>query len=139
MTRRDTGRLLSGGAFDCEGESRIPPSSLRAPGPVSKSAIQTRAEARAAQRHRPAYVSAAMGAEDPQRSPHYDRIVYYVAPAALVAAILFCCFRIALVYYMQIRWAGSEPRPLELQAAPRRLRGAPADRGPGAGVGRLPL
>ncbi|CAD5220827.1 unnamed protein product [Bursaphelenchus xylophilus] len=33
----------------------------------------------------------------------YDRIVYYVAPAALVAAILFCCFRIALVYYMQIR------------------------------------
>lgn len=34
---------------------------------------------------------------------NYDRIVYYIAPAALIGAILFCCFRIALVYYMQIR------------------------------------
>ncbi|KAI6176689.1 hypothetical protein M3Y97_00826200 [Aphelenchoides bicaudatus] len=33
----------------------------------------------------------------------YDQVVYYVAPAVLVAAILFCCFRMALVYYMQIR------------------------------------
>jgi hypothetical protein len=33
----------------------------------------------------------------------YDQVVYYVAPAVLVAAILFCCFRMILVYYMQIR------------------------------------
>jgi len=38
-----------------------------------------------------------------ETSQNYDQVVYYVAPAVLVAAILFCCFRMALVYYMQIR------------------------------------
>jgi hypothetical protein len=55
---------------------------------------------------------------------NYDQVVYYVAPAVLLAAILFCCFRMALVYYMQIRPRRNQqatdqiaPRESELRTA----------------------
>lgn len=55
-------------------------------------------------------------------SENYDQVVYYVAPAVLVAALLFCCFRMALVYYMQIKprrratTAQVSPRETEIQS-----------------------
>lgn len=60
-----------------------------------------------------------------EEGQNYDQVVYYVAPAVLVAAILFCCFRMALVYYMQIRPRRNQnsasvqvtPRETELQTA----------------------
>jgi hypothetical protein len=57
----------------------------------------------------------------------YDKVVYYAAPAVLLAAILFCCFRMLLVYYMQrprlrrnheeIGSINIAPRESELRAA----------------------
>ncbi|KAI6187824.1 hypothetical protein M3Y98_00287100 [Aphelenchoides besseyi] len=44
-----------------------------------------------------------MSHDDPDEQ-NYDRLVYYyVAPAVLIASLLFCCFRMALVYYVHIR------------------------------------
>ncbi|KAI6214783.1 hypothetical protein M3Y94_00309200 [Aphelenchoides besseyi] len=44
-----------------------------------------------------------MSHDDPDEQ-NYDRLVYfYVAPAVLIASFLFCCFRMALVYYIHVR------------------------------------